>query len=171
MFTLGDMRDVSLAALQSAGKEAGSSLSRLTPAERSETSMRIDAGVDLALDSDGLISPEARAQLVVLRDLAGQYGPNRLDVRIHLHGEVVPGLEANALRDLEDVYPGALHFDHDGSTADAAGAITLRSAGGKVLQEWHGFQNAATLGGVVRARLGAPQYSHMQKPVSWEKKQ
>lgn len=168
LFTLGSNHDVSLAALQAAGQEKGSILSTPhLPAQRREP-LTIDATVELAFDSDGLLAPEARAQLVVLRSLAGQYGPNSLRVNVHLRGNGAPDLETNALRDLEDVYPGSLHFDHTVPGTYPAGAITLRSADGKMLQEWHGFQNAATLGGTVRDLLGAPQYAHMRKPGSSE---
>lgn len=169
-FTLGDFHDVSLAALQKAGQEKGSVLSMPTPPSRSEPDLAVDAGLELAFDRDGLLAPETRAQLVVLRSLAGQYGADRLKVTVHLGSQAAPGLEANALRDLEDVYPGALHFDHTLSPAGSRGVITLRSSAGSMLQQWHGFQNAATLGGTVRALLGAPQFSHMQRSLSAEEK-
>jgi len=37
-----------------------------------------------------------------------------------------------------------------------------------VLNEWRGFQTAATLGGTVRALLGAPRFAAMQAPASTE---
>jgi hypothetical protein len=166
LFTLGDLHDVSLAALQKAGQEKGTVLSRPTPPSRSETSLVLDASLEFAVDQDGLLAPATRAQLVVLRSLAGQYGPDRLRVRVHLRSHAAPAQEANALRDLGDVYPGSMQFDHTLSSTVPTGTITLRSSAGTVLQQWRGFQNASTLGGAVRARLGAPNYSHMQKPVS-----
>lgn len=170
LFTLGDRRDVSLAALQAAGIEAGSSVSHTMPEPPSAASLRMEATLDLALDADGLIGDEARAQLVVLRSLAGQYGPGRLKVVVHLRNRT-SAAEANALRDLEDVYPGVLRFDHNVSPAAPRSGVRLLSADGKLLQEWHGFQNAASLGGAVRARLGAPQYTHMQSVAGAEEKQ
>jgi hypothetical protein len=166
LFTLGDLHDASLAELQKTGQEKGSVLTRPAPQPHHEATLTLDTALDLALDQDGLLSPETRAQIVVLRSLAGQYSPDRLKVSVHLRSKAAPDLEANALRDLEDVYPGALRFDHALSPADRAGVITLRSSSGTTLHQWHGFQNAATLGGTLRALLGAPQYSHMQKPDS-----
>jgi hypothetical protein len=162
LFTLGDLCDVKLPALQAAGKEAGSSLEHLQRTSPSANLLRIDAFVNPVLDSDGLLAPEPRAQLVVLRSLAGQYSHDQLSVTIHLQGNENKAALTNALRDLEDVYPGALRFDHDASAHQALGLVRLLSSDGKMLQEWHGFQNAATLGGAVRARLGAPHYAHMQ---------
>jgi hypothetical protein len=162
-FTVGDRHNVSLAALQSDGMEAGSSFEK-TPAAAPAVSLRVEAIIDPALDDDGLLAPGPRAQLVVLRGLAGQYGSRRLQVTVHLPSGKMSQAESNALRDLDDVYPGALHFEHDAARkAGAKVAIDIRllSASGTPLEEWHGFQNAATLGGAVRARLGAPDYSHM----------
>ncbi len=170
LFTLGDLHDVSLASLQKAGQEMGSVLSKPNAPAHSEIALALDADLELAFDRDGLLAPETRAQLVVLRSLAGQYGADRLKVSVHLRSQAAPGLEANALRDLEDVYAGALHFDHTLSPTGSLGVITLRSSAGAMLQQWRGFQNAAMLGGTVRALLGAPQFSHMQRPLSPEKR-
>jgi hypothetical protein len=167
LFTLGDLHDVKLSALQAAGKEKGSSLEQLPPAA-SEHCLRIEAFVDPALDSDGLLAPGPRAQLVVLRSLAGQYSPDQLTVTVHLVNKENNSAMTNALRDLEEVYPGALRFDHDSQAHQAPGLIRFLSQDGKLLQEWHGFQNTATLGGTVRERLGAPRYAHVQRPVSSE---
>jgi hypothetical protein len=167
-FTVGERRDVTLAALQSAGMEAGSTLEHAAAPPRTATSLRLDATVDFALDADGLLASEPRAQLMVLRSLAGQYGPGALAVVVNLYtagnssGEVAMAQD-NALRDLD---AGPIHFERD---AQSAGVIRLRAAEGKLLKEWHGFQNSATLGGAVRERLGAPQFSAMQNPSSREK--
>ena len=169
LFTLGALHDVSLTALQAAGKELGSKVSQTRSFGPPATSLRIET--DLDLDSDGLLAPGTRAQLVVLRDLAGQYGPERLKILIHLRSKSETGSETNALRDLEDVYPGVLQFDHHASANFRAGIIRMLTSSGISLQEWQGFQNAATLGGAVRARLGAPQYAHVQVFLPHEEKQ
>lgn len=168
LFTLGEHHDVSLRTLQGNGQERGSSISGPPPPLQPEHWLSIDANVELAFDADGLLAPEVRGQLVVLRSLAGQYGPERLRVRIHLRGKANPITETNALRDLDDVYPGALHFDHDFAAESRTGALTLRSSAGRLLKTWRGFQNAAALGEAVRERLGAPQYAHLQKAVPLE---
>jgi hypothetical protein len=160
--------NASLIALQSAGFETGSSQQKPAPPAASVRSLRIEATVDPVLDVDGLLAPEPRAQLVVLRSLAGQYGADRLIVTIRLVGANTGEALSNAMRDLDDVYPGVLHFE-SGSSLNAAKVNTIRllSTQGNLIEEWHGFQNAATLGGAVRARLGPPDYSHMQ-PLATE---
>jgi hypothetical protein len=168
LFTLGNLRDVSLTALQAEAKERGSKFSPIPSFGSPATSLRIEADVNLDLDQDGLLAPDARAQLVVLRNLAGQYGPDRLKVVVHARSKGAAELEANAIRDLEDVYPGSVQFDHHVSSSFSAGTIRMLTPSGISLQEWQGFQNAATLGQSVRARLGAPQYAHKQSPVSAE---
>jgi hypothetical protein len=171
LFTLGNLRDVSLTALQAAGKEPGSEVSQTRSFGPPATGLRIEADVDLDLDSDGLVAPGTRAQLIVLRDLAGQYDPDRLKVVVHVRSKSAAGPESNALRDLEDVYPGVLQLDHRVSASFQAGAVRMLNSSGISLHEWHGFQNAATLGGEVRARLGAPQYAHLQRLLPHEQRQ
>lgn len=167
LFTLGDKQDVSLSALQVAGFEKGSVAQRPAAHPKAQSSLRIEAEIDFTLDSDGLLASDPRAQLVVLRSLAGQYSPERLKVVAHLHCGAKTEAEANALRDLEDVYPGALEVDYN--PAHPVGTVRLMSADGELLHEWHGFANAATLDPAVREVLGRPQYAHMQKPESPEK--
>ncbi|HEY2858528.1 MAG TPA: right-handed parallel beta-helix repeat-containing protein [Terracidiphilus sp.] len=161
LFTLGDQHDLLLAALQASGMERGSTIQPPPSDAAVQSSLRIEADLDPALDADGLLDPIVLAQLVVLRSLAGQYGPERLTVVVHLHGAKPSEAQANALRDLEDVYPGALSFDW--KPAATPGTTRLLTIDGKLLQNWHAFANAASLGGAVRARLGPPRYAHMQK--------
>jgi hypothetical protein len=166
-FSIGGKSRLSLAALQAQGMEANSLVALPTP-PRHEDSLRMDASIDLALDPDGrLLSSDTRAQLIVLRDLAGEYGPHRLKIIIHLPAVPADDTLANALHDLNDVYPDSLQLSGDAPTFDATfsgSIIRLLSPEGRVLQTWHGFQNAATLGGTVRKYLGPPDYSHGQAP-------
>ncbi len=169
-FTLGDRREVTLAALQAAGFEKGTALKNAPATAQAAISLRLDATVDFALDADGLLSSGPRAQLMVLRSLAAQYGPASLAVTVHLHtaqnsSAEKEAEEANALLDLD---AGLIRFDHEGKQA---GVVQFLRADGHLLEEWHGFQNAATLGGAVRARLGAPHFAAMQSTLSMEGKQ
>jgi hypothetical protein len=169
-FTLGERQDATLAALQAAGAEQGSTLSVEQPAH-AETALRLEAAIDFALDTDGLLAPAPRAQLMVLLSLARQYGPGALSVTVHLRnapGESAsdPAARANALLDL-DAEP--VQFDEHGGAQ--SGTIRLLSANGRVLEQWHGFQNAATLGGAIRARLGAPHFPAVGHPSASEGKQ
>ena len=158
-FTIGERSNVTLAALQEAGIEKGTILEKRPAPAQKATSLRLDTTVDFALDADGLLTPGARAQLMVLRSLAAQYGPEALVVAVHLRtpsGSSVDKIaRANALLDLD---AGPIHFDDKKSSP---GAIRLTTRDDRLLKEWHGFQNAATLGGAVRALLGAPRFAQM----------
>lgn len=167
-FTIGSRHNVSLTALQAVGIEAESSVTHAPAPKSAAAPLLIEAAIDLVLDEDGLLAPNTRAQLLVLRNLAGQYGPAQLKITVHLRGDTATNSEADVLRDLEDVYPGALHFNRNRVSSRPGGLIRLLSQRGTLLQEWHGFQNAATLGGAVRALLGAPSYSHMQTQITGE---
>jgi Right handed beta helix region len=160
-FTLGDWHDVTLAALQAAGFEKNSTLKTVWAPRPTEISLRLDATVDFTLDADELLAPDPRAQLVVLRSLAAQYGDGALTVTVHLHEPANPTPEqaaalANALTDLD---APQIRFVDDGETP---GVLRLSTSDGRLLEEWHGFQNAAALGGAVRARLGAPRFGAME---------
>jgi Right handed beta helix region len=158
-FTLSDKKNVTLTALQASGIETGSRLaskSRRQTEKATALPLRLDVTIDATIDADGLLDSAPLAQLVVLRSLAMQYG-TELAVSVHLRGTQNSSAEilSNALLDLD---VSAIHFAHDGHGADS---IRLLSADGRQFEEWHGFQNAATLGGAVRARLGAPHYADM----------
>jgi hypothetical protein len=163
-FTLGDRRENSLTALQSAGFETGSTLNRKTEPSHNVSILRLEASLDFMLDADGLLAPGPRAQLMVLGSLAAQYGPAALAVTVHLHTRADSSAEdaaaqANALLDLA---AAPIRFEKD---RGAGSAIRLLAADGKVVSTWAGFQNAATLGGAVRLWLGAPNF-----PALTEKK-
>lgn len=161
LFTVEKRESITLQDLQAAGQEQGSIIERtaLPPAEKMP--LHMEATLKLDLDADGLIAPDARAQFLVLRNLAGEYGREMLSVTVHLAETPQTLAVDNALGDLEAVYRGALHFDRDTARGNA-GLIQLLAHDGKQLHVWHGFQNAASLGAEVRARLGAPRYLHLQ---------
>jgi hypothetical protein len=171
-FTLGKWHEVTLAALQAAHIESGSTLEpKHQGAEpvQSATSLRLDADVDFTLDADGLLAPGPRAQLIVLRSLAAQYGPAALAVTVHLHiaaNSSAGGLaaQANALIDLD---AASIRFAGDGKQS---GVLRLQAADGRLLEQWRGFQNAAILGRAVRALLGAPHFASMQSTSTSEGK-
>ncbi len=169
LFTLGERRNATLAALQEAGLEKGTVLEKPSTPTHGETSLRLDAIIDFALDADGLLVQKQRAQLMVLRSLAAQYGPQALALTVHLHtapdSEAEKDAQANALLDL-DAAP--IHFDYGGNSS---GVIRLLTPDGRRLEEWRGFQNAAALGGAVRARIGAPQFAQMSKAARLENRQ
>ena len=160
-FTLGDKVSVTLAALQAAGLEKGSTLENCPATQASQISLRVDATIGVSLDADGLLKPEVLAQLVVLRSLATQYRPGALAVTVHLREPANPSREqvsaiANALRDFD---APQIHFVQGGQTP---GLIRLSTTDGHLLEKWQGFQNAATLGGAVRKQLGRPRFAEMR---------
>ncbi|MGP8250823.1 MAG: right-handed parallel beta-helix repeat-containing protein [Terracidiphilus sp.] len=163
LFSIGEKKDLTLDALQAQGMESGSTAAQAGE-EKNQDSIRLEAWINPALDEDGLLSDDARAELLVLRSLAGQYSPKQLKFTVHLTADANQAGE-NALRDLNDVYPDSLNIEHGSAPTQVGGAIgqiRLESADGRTLQTWRGFQNAATLGGAVRKLLGPPDYSHMQ---------
>ena len=169
-FTLGDRHEVSLAALQAAGIEQGTTLKQGSATTRTEIALRLEATIDFTLDADGLLAPDPRAQLMVLRSLAAQYGPAALAMTVHLHTAAKPSAEeladrANALVDLDAT---SIRFDRNGQQS---GLIRLLTSDGRLLEQWHGYQNAATLGGAVRALLGAPHFAAMPAASPFEGKQ
>jgi hypothetical protein len=162
-FLIGDKQDRTLDSLKAQGMESGSTAAPHED-EKHQDSIRIEAWISPALDPNGLFSDDARGELVVLRSLAGQYGSKQLRVAVHLPAGANQNV-ANVLRDLDDVYPDSLSLEHDAGPAPAnvtVGLVLLKSFDGRTLQTWHGFQNAATLGGAIRTLLGPPDYSHMQ---------
>ena len=169
-FSIGEQHGTSLAALQAAGIEQGSTSEHFDVPAHKALVLRIEASVDFTLDADGLLAPEPRAQLMVLRSLAQQYGPRALDVTVHLFTRT--GAEpsvANALLDL-DAKP--IRFTQEEKQAPRQNdLIRLLDADGQVLRKWQGFQNAATLGGAVRMLLGVPHYAEMLPGTAAEEKQ
>jgi hypothetical protein len=96
---------------------------------------------------------------MVLRSLAAQYGPIVLVVTVHLRPVENSPDQKNALANaLLDMDAASMHVDHGGTQA---GLIRMTTATGHLIDEWHGFQNAATLGGAVRDRLGPPRFAQM----------
>ena len=170
LFTLGDRHETTLAALQSAGIETGTTLEYAAEPAHAAASLRLDAAVDFALDADGLLSPGPRAQLMVLRSLAAQYGHAALAVTVHLQSAANPSGDERIAQDnaLLDLDAATIHFDHN---AHSFGGLRLLSMDGRVLEEWRGFQNAANLGGALRARLGTPHFAAMQPTSPMEEKQ
>lgn len=164
IFRVAGQPDHTLAELQANGMESGSLLaSQSTPA--SAGPLHLDAFIDPRLDQDGLLAEEPRAQLVVLRTLASQYADSRLSVIVHLPKHAASEAEANAFLDLLAASPADLHFVRDAQPAEL-GALRLRKRDGAILEQWRGVQNAATLGGAVRKRIGAPDFAPLQTVVA-----
>jgi hypothetical protein len=160
-FTLGDRRENTLAELQAAGMDHGSKLERIAEPAETVSALRLDASVDFTLDADGLLAPDVRAQLMVLRSLAAQYNFSALAITVHLHTPATGSPEeavaqANAILDLD---AGSILFERDHGVGNV---IRLLAADGRSLGEWNGFTNAATLGSAVRWRLGSPRSAAMR---------
>ncbi len=170
IFAIGDKKSLSLEGLLAQGVDSSSTAAPAVK-PKLEEGVELDAWINPALDKDGLLSDTVRSQLVVMRSLGGQYSPDRLKIIVHLlaAGQSEPG--ANALDDFNRIYPDSLDFVHDAQPEHInpeAGLIRIQSSDGRVLREWHGLQNAATLGGAIRKLLGPPSYSHMQPLEQYE---
>ena len=164
VFSIGDERSLSLEALQFKGVDK---TSRITAPPRSKTAaqLHLKAFIELSIGQDDLLSDGVLSQLIVLRSLAGQYGPRQLTVIVHLPKGTPTEAQKNVLRDLNDVYPDALHFVTDTETQRPKStdiSIRLETLDSRAIQSWNSFQNAAALGGAVRKLVGPPDYSHMQ---------
>jgi len=164
VFAIGDKKGLNLEALRAQYIDSGSTIVHPT-LPKHETGLRLEATVIPSFDQDGLLSDDARAQLVVLRSIAGQYDREQLRVIVHFPSDSVEQADESAIRDIGGVYHTSFEFNfvpvsEHGVFADDS--IRLENPDGRIIQQWHGFQNAATLGGAVRKLLGPPDYSHMQ---------
>jgi len=164
LFSIGDKRELTLEQWQAAGMEMQSKAKPRETIARA-SSAKADATMKLELDEDGLLTDETRSKLLVLRNAGGQYSSRRLQITVHLPRGTPDAAEANALRDLEDVYPGALHFVRDvdpGSRVLGEGSLHITRGTKKQGFDTQGAFTAATVGRVLYSYLGAPDYSHMQ---------
>ncbi|HVU45620.1 MAG TPA: right-handed parallel beta-helix repeat-containing protein [Terracidiphilus sp.] len=164
LFSVGGKPPQTLETLQSAGMELRSTVKPLkttTPA----SSAQADAILNLQLGDDGLLADETRTKLIVLRSMGGQYSARRLRIMVHLPRGVPGKAEANALRDLEDVYPGVLNYVRDiapGAEALAQGTLHIKPSIKGQEFDREGAFDAAAIGRALHFYLGPPDYSHMQ---------
>jgi hypothetical protein len=164
LFTLGAMNRVPLDEVQASGLEHGSTVGDATAKPAFSGTLRVDATLSLALDPDGLLASETRSQLVVLRSLANQYAAGRLKVTVHLRKTAESPQEHMARTNaMQDFNADRIQFENDGHGENT---VQLLAANGRVLEQWRGLQNAATLGGAVRKLLGVPQYSQIKDDLS-----
>ncbi len=164
LFTVGDKQAVTLEKMQSAGMEIRSSVKPLKAVTYASSAQAI-ATINPALDSDGLMADDPRRQLLLLRSFGGQYSHDRFDITVHLPRTPPSQAEVNALSDLEDVYPGTLHYVRDvdaGASELSAGILHIVSSDGTHILETDGFFDVTALGLAIRTHLGPPDYSHMQ---------
>lgn len=162
VFAIGDQKGLSLEALLAEGIDSSSTIVDVEK-PKLENGLRLEALIGLNYDEDGLISSDDLSQLMVLRSLAGQYSQSQLHVLVRVPQGSGRESGNNAFHDLGAVYPDSFDFEFDSPHSKMAVAdIRLEFSDGRILHEWHGFQNAATLGGAVRELLGPPDYSHMQ---------
>ncbi|HVT98698.1 MAG TPA: right-handed parallel beta-helix repeat-containing protein [Acidobacteriaceae bacterium] len=171
----------SLAALQAAGGEKGSTLQadleqslsgtvarlanlpnladldgRAVPTQ-SASQYRLLLPIDLQLDADGLIPPEVMTRLSVLRTLTREYNARQLQVLVFVSATGTNPSLRNALIDLDA--PSIRFVRAESATVPVA----LVDAKGRIVEQWSGSDrfNAATVGYAVRRRLGVPVYAQM----------
>lgn len=164
LFSVGDKQAVPLDKLQVAGTESRSLVKPLrvmAPASSAQARATIYPG----LGGDGLLADGPRENLLLLRSFGGQYSHNRLNITVHLPRVALSQDEANALNDLEDVYPGALHYVHDvdpEASAVAGGTLHIVLSDGTHILDTEGLFDVTAVGLAIRTQLGPPDYSHMQ---------
>jgi outer membrane protein assembly factor BamB len=124
---------------------------------------RLVTTLELQLDTDGLIAPEAMARLSVLRTLAREYNSHQLQIVV-----LVPGTDAglalrNALLDLDTPSIRFARFPAGTHNVPAGLRSSLIDSEGAVVASWPSAAdfNAATIGYAVRLELGVPVYAQM----------
>ncbi len=118
---------------------------------------RLVLPLDLQLDGDGLIVPEAMARLSVLRTLVREYNPRQLQVFVFVTATGTPALR-NALVDLDTP---SIRFVRASAPSLP---VALIDANGRIVARWSSGSrsfNAATVGYGVRRQLGVPVYAQM----------
>ncbi|HZZ39287.1 MAG TPA: right-handed parallel beta-helix repeat-containing protein [Acidobacteriaceae bacterium] len=177
----------SLADLQAAGAEKGSTLTaapdRIADHQRnlkfdrrlldkmvgldgqqlpaiSAAQFRLITNVNLRLDADGLIAPEAMTRLSVLRTLAREYNPRQLQIAVFVPVDGTDSSLRNAMLDLDT--PSILFAR--APAAKQSIATSLVDAADRVVAQWPGSAedfNAARVSYAVRQQLGVPVYAQM----------
>ena len=164
LFRVGGQPPRTLSGLQNAGMEQGTTVEPRQPSVPLHESLALEATINPTLDVDGLLSPDVRGQLMVLRNLGCQYSSPRLKVAVHLAAGATKADVRNAIGDLSAACPGAIHFDYATGSA-ATPILRLTASQGKTVRECHSFQNAAELGGAIRANLGVPDFLPLQNLI------
>ncbi len=121
---------------------------------------RLVTCLDLRLDEDGLINPEAMARLSVVRTLAREYNGRQLQILVFVSNIGTDPALRNALIDLDTP---SICFVRT-TAADGAMASALLGASGRVVDQWPASFapfNAAAIGYTVRRQLGVPVYAQM----------
>ena len=122
--------------------------------------------VDLALDGDGLIAADAMAQLVALRTLAREYGPQQLQIIVAVENLHEDEAWRNAMLDLD--LPSVRFVRGATEMEGTEAAVTLVDGEQRVVAQWQAGAeglNPAAVGYAVRRELGAPVYAQMdQRP-------
>ena len=119
---------------------------------------RLICPLNLELDADGLIAPEAMTRLSVLRTLAREYNSQQLQVLVFVSGDGMNQALRNALIDFD---APSIRFVRAGVEVVSPALI---DANGRIVEQWSSTAdnlNAATVGYAVRQRLGVPIYAQM----------
>ena len=119
---------------------------------------RLVFSLDLQLDADGLIAPDAMARLSVARTLVREYSPRQLQVLVFVSTTGTNPALRNALIDLD---APSIRFVRAGM---GPVPMALIDANGRIVEQWSDASdrfNAATVGYAVRQKLGVPVYAQM----------
>ena len=121
--------------------------------------------IPASLDASGLLDPVAAGQVMILKNLAMQFQPSGLQMRITLNLKQLSSPESihNAIGDLG---LKGLHATQSLAGESAAEPKTrLISPGGKTQLEWHAIAGPIEIGLAVRRTVGEPLYSGMESEV------
>jgi hypothetical protein len=126
----------------------------------SQGSWKLESILPLSLDARGMVSDATLRQLVTLKSLGQQYGPQGLKVIIRLISPDAQIFQGEAFRN------AMTDLDLDGITVLQAAVTgrehtTLSTAAGTVEGQWDGFAGPVALGLALRRTMGEPVYAQM----------
>jgi hypothetical protein len=125
----------------------------------SQGSWTLESVLPFSLDARGMVSDAARRQLVTLKSLGQQYGPQGLKVTVLLISPDAQIFQSGAFRN------ALTDLDLDGITVLHAVTgrehTTLSTAAGTIAGQWDGFAGPVTLGLALRCAIGEPIYAQM----------
>jgi hypothetical protein len=123
-------------------------------------SWKLESVLPFSLDPRGMVGDAALRQLVTLKSLGRQYGPQGLTVTVRLISPDAQIFQSGAFRN------ALADLDLDGITVLQAAVTgrehtTLSTAADTIAGQWDGFAGPVTLGLALRCAIGMPDYAQM----------
>jgi hypothetical protein len=140
-------------------EKEGTASSDSSQQETRERVWQLECVLPVALDSAGLLNDAALRQIVILKSMAQQYGPQGLRVTVQL-------TSSNAeLFNSESFHNALTDLDLNGiATSQFSGPSQQRltlSSNGTITKQWYGHVGSVDLGLALREVMGEPSYAQM----------